>query len=363
MEKLRVAVVGLNMGRNHCRVFHASGRYELVAVCDINPERIQWVQDNVCPCKGYLHYEEMLQNEKLDVVVVSTPSNLHCAMTIQAALYGVKGIYCEKPMATSMIEANVMVQLCKEKNIKLMIGHQRRCTPVYQKMKQLMDEGEIGDVYLVRGTAAGDFLSDGTHTVDTVRFLMGDSMPKWVLAALYRDPIGTPIWSGEFTGRRYGHSVESGMQVTMEFPNRVRAELFTGGLWFPNRTYQDFEIFGSKGRIWRAGDGADPELLIQKEDGKGWQEIPIEHPALSIAGSLDGGGHGADIQERIQIVSSFADRLMDDQPHPMYAENAIASHEIVMAAYESARLHQKVQFPLKQDSFPLELMIQEGDIR
>jgi UDP-N-acetyl-2-amino-2-deoxyglucuronate dehydrogenase len=361
MAKLRLAVVGLNMGRNHCRVFQASDSFELVAVCDIDPARIAWVQEHVCPCKGYAHYEDMLREERPEVVVVSTPNNLHSSMTILAALYGAKGVYCEKPMAPSLIEAQTMLKVCNKLGVKLMIGHQRRYTPVYQKMKQLMDDGAIGDITLIRGTAAGDFLSDGTHTVDSVRFFLGDQMPDWVLTSLYRDPIGSPIWNGHFTGRRYGHSVESGMQVSMEFPGRVRAEILTGGMWFPKRTYQDFEIFGTAGRLWRAGDDADPELLIQDRQGGGFRPVAVERPPMEEI-TLDGGGHGANLTERVLVADAFARMINEGVPHPMGGDNAILSHEVVMACYESARIHDRVRFPLTQDSFPLDLMLQDGQI-
>lgn len=361
-EQLKLAVVGLNMGRNHCKVFSGSGRYHLAAVCDIDRARTDWVLENVGADRTYDGYEEMLDRERPDVVVVATPTELHCPMTVLAAAYGAKGIYCEKPMAISMLEARTMLMACMSHGTKLMIGHQRRRTPVFQAMKRLMDEGAIGELTLVRGTCPGDLLSDGTHTVDTIRFLLGDRAPRWLLASLHRFPIGTPLWGDHrFTGRRYGHSIESGAQVVLEFDGGVRAEVLTGSLWVPGRNYQDLEVFGTRGRLWRPGDSADPALLIEDESG-GFRPVPVETPAADEA-VLDGGGHGANLAERCQVAVEFANLIEQGGDHPMDGDNAIRTQEIVMAAFESARTHSRITFPLKQDRFPLDIMLETGSIR
>jgi UDP-N-acetyl-2-amino-2-deoxyglucuronate dehydrogenase len=363
MEKLRTAVVGLNMGRNHCRIFNGSSRFQVEAICDIDPARTQWVLDNITECRVFDDYGKMLAEVRPDVVVVATPNDLHCAMTLMAVQYGVRGIYCEKPMAVSMLEAKTMVESCRSGNVQLMIGHQRRLTPVYRTMKRLMDEGAIGDVYLIRGTCAGDFLSDGTHTVDSIRYLLDDATPEWLLSSVFRLPMGTPLWADHvFTGRRYGHSIESGAQAVLEFPGKIRAEILTGSLWFPNRGYQDIEVFGTKGRIWRAGDSAKPDILIQDEKAGGFREVPVDRPEADES-LLDGGGHGANIAERNHVVEGFADMIQDGSHHPMDGFNAIKTHEIVMAIYESARIHDRILFPLKQDRFPLDIMLENGEIK
>ena len=362
-EPLKLAVVGLNMGRNHCKVFKESGRYHLAAVCDVDRARTDWVLEHVGADRAYGDYEEMLDRERPEVVVVATPTELHCPMTVLAAEYGARGVYCEKPMAVSMLEARAMLRACAGRGTKLMIGHQRRRTPVFQAMKRLMDGGAIGDIALVRGTCAGDLLSDGTHTVDTIRFLLGDGAPQWLLAALHRLPIGTKLWGDHrFTGRRYGHSIESGAEIVMEFANGVRAEVLTGSLWVPGRKYQDFEVFGSKGRLLRAGDSADPALLIEDETGGGFRPVPVGGPAADEA-ALDGGGHGANLAERSMVAAEFADLIAHGGSHPMDGGNAILTQEIVMAAFESARTHSRISFPLKQDRFPLDIMLETGSIR
>lgn len=362
MKKLKTVVVGLNMGRNHCKTFHASPCFDLVAICDINPERNDWVQKNVANVKAYLDYHAMILEEKPDVVVVATPTALHAEMTCFAAQNGVTGIYCEKPMAVSLKEAKQMMNVCKEKNVSLMVGHQRRCTPVYRKMKELMYSGAIGEPYLIRVTCAGDMLSDGTHSVDSAKFFMNDEDPAWILASVFRYKIGTPLYADVvFDGTRYGHNADSGMQTTLHFNNNMRVEIMTGGVWFPNRGYQDVEIFGSKGRLWRQGDSADPALLIQDEQAGGFRKVEVEQVNESGV-TLDLGGHGADFIERLAIVNDFGKMIEEKGTHSMDGYHAIKTHEIVMAAYESARTRSQIKLPLQQEEYPLDLMLKDGDI-
>jgi predicted dehydrogenase len=266
-------------------------------------------------------------------------------------------------MAVSMIEARLMVNICERFGTKLMIGHQRRLTPVYRTIKKLMDDGAIGDITMIRGACAGDFIGDGTHTVDSIRYLLGDPEPNWLLSSMFRLPIGTPEWGGRgFTGRRFGHSIESGASVIIDFPGERRAEILTGYVRTPGRAYQDIEVFGTKGRIWRAGDSADPELLIQDEHSVSFREAPVARPEADES-LLDGGGHGANIAERTAVCEALANMIRTGGRHELDGYNALKTHEIVMAAYESSRTHTRVEFPLKQDRFPLDMMLENGDLR
>ena len=148
----------------------------------------------------------------------------------------------------------------------------------------------------------------------------------------------------------------------MEFPNRVRVEILTGSLWFPQRTYQDIEIFGTKGRLWRAGDSADPDLLIQDESAGGFRTLPVERPEADES-LLDGGGHGANLPERLVAITGLAQMIREGVGHSMDGDNALKTQELVMAVYESARLRDRVVFPLRQDRFPLDILLENGEMK
>ncbi|MBB3128439.1 putative dehydrogenase [Paenibacillus rhizosphaerae] len=352
-SKLRAAVVGCRMGANHAKAVASLPDYELVALCDLNEETAHAVNAEITGGAAvYTDYAAMLQDTKPDVVIIATPTGTHARFTLQAAEAGVKGVYCEKPMAVHLGDARRMLVACRDRGVPLVIGHQRRMSVPYRTMRKHIEDGAIGSVYLLRASCAGDFLSDGTHSVDSLLYLMSDAPVKWVLAAMFRQEVepGLPDqWDYSiFTGRRYGHLVESGMLVTLEFEGGARAEFFVGDARLPGRGYQDIEIFGSKGRLWRAGDGAQPPVLVQDEAAGGYR------PAENVPDASD-----RDIQA---VFHAFAQTVRTGATHPLDAGIAIRTHEIVMAAYESARLGRRIELPLDQERFPLDIMLEEGNL-
>ena len=242
-----------------------------------------------------------------------------------------------------------MVAACKENGAKLIVNHQRRMSAVMLRMRELIVEGALGDVYLIRVTNAGDVLSDGTHAVDSMRWLAGDQDVKWVLGQVYRKepPAGEAKAPGYHVsgGYRYGHPIETGAMGVFEFASGLRGELLDGEVRFPGRQYQDYEVIGTKGRLWRPGDRG--ELVIQDEKGGGWR--PVEIPEAYKAR-----------REMTESYREFARMIREGGPHPLSGDSALKDQELVMAVYESARTHARVDLPLQQDAYPLSLMIGEA---
>ncbi len=365
-EALRAVVVGLNRGRALTRALVNSGVFKLEALCDIDEERAKKVAEMVGSPPVYTEYGAMLREIKPDVVVIATPTDLHAPMTFQAIEAGAKGIYCEKPMATNLKDAKAMVDTCREKGIALVVGHQRRMGAVYGTMRKLIEEGALGDIYLIRGACPGDLLSDATHTMDSIRFLNGDSEVKWALGQIHREKPSP----GGFTGVRYGHVIESGAFAVFEFANGVRAELLVGDMRFggwqlphPGWAYQDIEVFGTKGRLWRNGDMSNPPLRIFDEKG-GWREVEIDRSSFGMpeqkTGERPENMHGATMHELVYVFKEFQRYILEGGTHPLNGENALKGFEVLMAIFESARLRKKIALPIQQERYPLEIMIEEG---
>jgi len=352
MKKLRAGVVGLRMGMGHVKAIHAIENYEVVAVCDLDEQLIEKAKESVPQLKGFTSYDQMLAEMDLDVLTIATPNKIHADMTIKAANAGVKGIACEKPIAMSLAEAYAMKAACDTHGAKLIVTHQRRMSAPYLTMKRLLDEGAIGQVYMVRGNCAGDALSDGTHTIDSVNFLLGDPKPVSILSQIHRDL--TPSEHNPTPGFRFGHPVESGAMTVIYFEGNLRFELYTGDMhadnWdldVPGDKYQDIEVFGTTGRLWRQGDSPKAALRIWDEAG-GWRDIDAD--ATEYASPHDA------------VYKEFYLNITENKPHTLSVENAIKDHEILMGLYESARLRKRLGFPIEQQQFPLQVMIDEKKI-
>jgi predicted dehydrogenase len=184
--------------------------------------------------------------------------------------------------------------------------------------------------------------------VDSIRYLAGDAPVTGVTGQIVRDrPDPAAPRSGGFNasgGWRYGHPVETGALAVIEFAGGLRAEMFCGSLQIRGRQYQDLEVIGSTGRLWRAGDRAGNTLLMHDGGSGGYRPVPVEM-------APDPGF----------VIRQFARMIREAAPHPLNGDSALADHEIVTAVYESARLRSRVTIPVAQDRYPLELMIEEGD--
>jgi len=353
MKKLSAAVVGLNMGRAHIAAYRKLPEYELTALCDLNMELAKEISGENGNVPVYSNYSQMLAEAKPDVVCVATPTDLHCGMTVEAVNAGVKGVYCEKPAAVNMREARAMEKAANDKAVPLAIGHQRRVSAPYAAMRKAILDGLIGDVYLMRGMCAGDMLSDGTHTIDSLLFLNGDCDVAWLLGQIYRGSKASAEAKQKnryaYVGTRFGHNIERGSIACFQLDNGVRCEVYCGDqLLMPGRVYQDIEIFGSAGRIWRNNDSASPPLRINTT-GK-WEELPVEIPE---------GGDDSGIMRAHRL---FAATVLEGAPHPMSMANAMRGFEAVTAVFESARTNSRIVPPLLQEEYPLDIMLRErGD--
>ncbi len=349
----RTCIVGCKRGTAYAAAMAETGEFDLVAVCDLIEERAQELVEEFGRAAAYTDYEAMLQAEEPEVVGVATDNSSHAELTIAAAEAGAAGIVCEKPMAVSMGEARAMAEACRTNDCRLVVTHQRRMSRVMVQMRRLMEQGAIGEIELIRASCAGDVLSDGTHAVDSVRWLAADGEVSWLLGQIHRekpDPDEPKGMGHKRSGSyRYGHPVEDGGFGVFEFESGVRAEVLCGDVRLPwPRQYQDYEVFGTEGRLWRPGDRNDPPLLIQDEAGGGYREVEIESEERRGAMTT--------------VWREFARFLREGGSHPLSMESALKDHEVVMSIYESARAHRRIEPPLEQEEFPLRLMLEEGQL-
>lgn len=342
-SKLRAVVVGLRMGMHHAILYSSSDAFELVGLCDLDPERLLEAEKQTGCSMFFSDYPNLLRETRPDIVCIATPTALHARMVMEAAHAGVRAIYCEKPMATSFGEALQMQDVCREWGVLLVIGHQRRVSSVLGIMREAIEDGLLGEIVRLEGSCPGDLLSDGTHLLDSLHFLNAEIPPDWVLGQVYR---GRPATQEElarnpylYHGNRYGHVVEEGACAVFSMKNGVRIELSTGTLWRPEDGYHHLEVHGTRGTLVRNGDAASPSLLfVQNGKRQPFGNDPLPDNGLEVAHRL------------------LAQSLHTGSSHPMDATHALGSMEMLMGVYESARVRDRILFPLKQTGNPLELM-------
>ena len=208
----------------------------------------------------YADYREMIEKERPDIVSVctSTKPRAEVVTTIAGMGTGVKAIWTEKPIATSLAEADSMVAACREAGIKLAINCGRRWDPWFNKVREMIDSGAIGRVHQVNVYARGEF-SHNSHPLNLARYLAGgNGRVAWVFGEMESDEKAR---SDDDLG---GHGY-------LAFENGVRGFLRVADLESKTWLYNESDVLGSEGRIripvdwefewWRRADGGRrPEL-------------------------------------------------------------------------------------------------------
>ena len=131
----------------------------------------------------YGDYREMLERERLDFVAVCPRwLDARAEMVIAAAEAGVKGLFCEKPFARTLAEADAMLEACERAGTRVAVAH-RRANPYEQRARAMVEEGAIGELQSLRGqgkcdhrSGAQDLMVLGTHMMDSMRYVAGSDV-------------------------------------------------------------------------------------------------------------------------------------------------------------------------------------------
>ncbi len=158
MRKLKTAVFGTGfMGRVHTEGIRRLGNVEVAGIAASNAEKARKFGEEVGVERTTGDYRELLKDPSIDAVHVCTPNVLHFPMA-KAAMEAGKHVLCEKPLATSVAEAQQLVTLAKEKNLANCTFHNLRYYPLVQNIRRLREAGELGEIYAVQGTYSQDWL-------------------------------------------------------------------------------------------------------------------------------------------------------------------------------------------------------------
>jgi predicted dehydrogenase len=205
-KKLRYGIIGCGgiAKQKHLPATKAVGDIDVTAFCDILPERAKEANDEYADGKGkvFTDYRELL-NEELDAVLVLTPNNSHCEITV-AALNSGKNVMCEKPMATNTAEARAMIAASNKNLRQFTIGYQNRFRPDSLFLKAECDKGTLGEIYFAKATAlrrravptwgvfldaekqgGGPLIDIGTHALDLTLFMMDNYEPEYAVGTVY----------------------------------------------------------------------------------------------------------------------------------------------------------------------------------
>jgi predicted dehydrogenase len=194
----------MGMGRNHAVNFRDMSEATLVAICDVNADRVAQVAQEVHPWRTYTNYEDLLADNDIDAVSLALPNALHERVVLQALEAG-KHVLCEKPLAMNAAEGARMVEAARRLDRKLMMHFNYRFYPSSQAIKRAIDEGALGHIYFARTiwhrkrlipnlggwftqkamSGGGALIDLGVHRLDLALWLMGYPKPVSVTGVAY----------------------------------------------------------------------------------------------------------------------------------------------------------------------------------
>ncbi|MGH2459499.1 MAG: Gfo/Idh/MocA family protein [Chloroflexota bacterium] len=263
-------VLGLIMPHSHVSAYAAVPNTTVVAVCDLVPSllekfRADWGAE-VPEARTYTDYREMLAREQVDLLSIVTSDHRHAQIAVDAVEAGVKGIFCEKPIATTLADADRMIAACAQRSVPLLIDHTRRWYPEFVAARRLVREGAIGPLRRIVAHLGGPramLFRNGTHLIDAVCFF-AESDPAWLTGELDDEHREHPPRYAGDGGR--DPATDPGGSALIHFQNGVRALVNAS-----KRTMGNFELdlVGETGRlrigthvaeVWRPLEGGQPAV-------------------------------------------------------------------------------------------------------
>ena len=347
---MKVAVIGCGTIANgqHIPAYLANEKAEIKYFCDIIPQRAEAaVQKYGCGI-AVTDYKQVLADPEVEAVSVCTPNRMHSIITVDALKAG-KNVLCEKPAARLYEEALQMQKAQHESGKVLNIGVVNRFDLAVNKMKQLIDEGELGEVYQVyvsfrshrsipglggafttKEIAGGGVLIDwGVHFLDIVMYCCGDPEVKTVSAEQF-SKLGSPIEDYVYTSMWAGPPVKDGTYDVEEgITGLIRTEgpiITLNGAWAQNIGEKEMfiDFVGTKGGI-RLQYGADFTLYSTKNGALTKTEFSL--PSAKMFQTE---------------IDSFIDCIETGKKSPAHIDTNIITARMMDAIYRSAEEHREI---------------------
>ncbi len=305
----RVGVIGGGrQGTHAARAYHLHPRTEVAAVADTDPENLKLFCERF-DVPGYATYEEMLAKEELDIGAPILPVKANPDAVVACARAGVKGIFCEKPLAASLADADRMVESCATRGIPLLAGLVVSSHPDYRKAYRMAAEGEIGEVLRINLYETNKQL--GTHGLNMVRKFANKADVDFVVGFVSNDPDGE---YEEDYGR--GEKWYGWLGGYIRFKNGIECfSSFAGPL-----SHRGIEVVGTHGVITNVNNTGLGLRLFKTDD-------PAKTPELT------------------EVEGLFVPRLTGDRPHDeegwrLPSDTSMTSIDALAEAIDSGEPHE-----------------------
>ncbi|MCL2056941.1 MAG: Gfo/Idh/MocA family oxidoreductase [Oscillospiraceae bacterium] len=357
-KKLRTGIIGCGGIANgkHMPSLAQFKDVEMAAFCDIIEERAEKAAKEFgCKdAKTYVDYKELLEDKTIDIVYVLTPNVAHCPITVDALESG-KHVMCEKPMAATYADAKKMLDAANKTGKKLTIGYQSRYRQDSLYLKEMCENGELGEIYYARAHAirrravptwgvfldgekqgGGPLIDIGTHALDLTLWMMDNYEPKMVVGTVYKK-----LGENGNCGNAFGpwdpeeFTVEDSAFGFITMKNG--ATVYLEAAWALNT----LDINEAKTSISGTKGGADM-LDGLRINGDKYGRLYINKPDLNVGKVAF--YEGLSSEPQVLEARAFIDAVLNDTEVRTKPEQALVVTQLLEAIYDSAESGKPVIF-------------------
>ena len=358
MDNVKIGVVGIgNMGTSHAKQLHEGlvKNASLAAVCDLKPERLEWAKEYFGEgVKTYLSFEDIADDGDIDALIIATPHYAHPVLGIKTLNAG-KHVLVEKPIGVYTKAVRELNETAAKSDKVFTIMYNQRTNPVFQKVRDMVKSGEVGELKRViwvitdwfrtefyynsggwratwEGEGGGVLLNQCPHNIDLMQWICG--MPKRVRS--FCD-----------YGKYHDIEVEDDVTAFFEYENGATGVFITSTGEAPGTNR--LEISGDRGRLvvenrseitfYRNRESTSDFLKNSGEafaKPENWAcKIPAEGKETSHVG----------------IMQYFTDRILHGKGQLSPGEEGINGLTVSNAIHLSSWTNDWVELPLDEDKY------------
>jgi predicted dehydrogenase len=334
-RKIGYCVIGLGTIADHfMRGVLPSSNSQITGVVSGHRDKAERIAAQYgVPKSSIYSYEDMdrfRDNKAIDAVYVALPNSMHAEYTIRSAKAG-KHVLCEKPMSTTVSEAEAMIAACKAAHVQLMIAYRLHYDPLHLKAVKLIKDGALGRVGTINGAfgfnsppgvwrlnkalAGGGSLFDvGIYVLNASRYLTGEEPVKFTAVTSTMDQ------DGRFS------TVEENVSWTAKFPSGTLA---TGSCTYGTQMPGYFKVFGSKGWLEMGPAFNYDGMRLRASFSAGRRDTPnIE---------IDDTSSEKDPAQFTREASYFSECVLRNQTPKSSGEEGLRDMKYIEQIYASAR--------------------------
>ena len=339
---------------------------EVVAVADPDEAGRAMAQVRTGAMRSYADYRTMLDRERPDLALVCPRwSDQHQAMIAACCETGVRGVYCEKPLAPSLAEADEIRTLCQATGLRLIVAHRSRENPYMQWARDLLASGEVGRLEAVRAHGKCDHRAGGMdlavlapHLFDQMDYFAGS--PTWVFGQVTEN--GRPVTRADAVAGDEGVGLVAGDRISAMygFPNGVVGYYETypgdraGEHWYGIELHCTHGIIAlrnlPRGEVYRYPFGL---WMPPVEAGK-WERVLLPEWEDQATGRPRQGsdwGHESNRRHALSLIRSIEENATPRDTTTV--DDVIRVHEMLSGIYWSHLTGSRIPLPLEDRGEPL----------